>query len=87
VQCTDVHSKTADELVQATDHASEMEYQFIHLYCNQWCTARGSNEPIFICCLPWWILEPAGLRVGRTVGNMAVNHLMFADEICVFGPS
>jgi len=26
-------------------------------------------------------------RVGCTVGNMVVNHLMFAGDICVFGPS
>jgi len=26
-------------------------------------------------------------RVGCTVGNMVVNHLMFADDICVFSPS
>ena len=26
-------------------------------------------------------------RVGCTVGNMVVNHLMFADGICVFSPS
>jgi len=26
-------------------------------------------------------------RVGRPVGNMVVNHLKFADDICVFSPS
>ena len=26
-------------------------------------------------------------RVGCTVGNMVVNHLTFADDICVFSPS
>ena len=26
-------------------------------------------------------------RVGCTVGNMVVNHLIFADDICVFSPS
>ena len=26
-------------------------------------------------------------RVGCTVGNMVVNHLMFADDIFVFSPS
>jgi len=30
-------------------------------------------------------LGPA--RVGCTVGNMVVNHLKFADDICVFSPS
>jgi len=52
--CTFVHSRAVDELVSATDRASEMEYQFfIPLYCNQWGKARGCSEPIFICCLPW----------------------------------
>jgi len=41
------------ELVQATDHASKMGYQLLFpLYCNQWGKARGSSEPILICCLP-----------------------------------
>ena len=26
-------------------------------------------------------------RVGCTVGNMVMNHLMFADDVCVFSPS
>jgi len=26
-------------------------------------------------------------KVGCTVGNMVVNHLMFADDICAFSPS
>jgi len=30
-------------------------------------------------------LGPA--RVGYTGGNMVVDHLMFADDICVFSPS
>ena len=48
-----VHSKSVVELVQATDHASKMGYQLlIPLYCNQWGKARGSPEPILICCLP-----------------------------------
>ena len=84
-----MHSKTIVELVQATDHASKMGYQLlITLYCNQWGKARGSPEPILICCLPGSTLNPAGIaRVGRTVGNMVVNHLIFADDICVFSPS
>jgi len=27
------------------------------------------------------------VRVGCTVGNMVVNHLLFSDDICVFSPS
>ena len=30
--------------------------------CNQWGKARGSHEPIRICCLPGWTLNPAGLN-------------------------
>jgi len=26
-------------------------------------------------------------RVGWTVGSMAANHLIFADDVCVFGHS
>ena len=26
-------------------------------------------------------------RMGCTVGNMVVNHPLFADDTCVFGPS
>jgi len=48
-----VCSKTIVELVQATDHAGKTGYQLlIPLYCNQWGKARGSPEPILICCLP-----------------------------------
>jgi len=79
---------TVEELVWATDHASKMGYQvFIPLYCNQWGKASGNPEPIFIYAV---YLEPSdqlsSARVGCTVGNMVVNHLMFADYICVFSP-
>jgi len=61
-----VHSKTIVEMVQATDHVSKMGYQLlIPLYCNQWDKATGSSEPILICCLPGWTLNPAGISQGR----------------------
>jgi len=47
------HSKTADELVQTTTHASEVRHQlFIPFYYNQLGKARGSFESIFFRCLP-----------------------------------
>ena len=84
-----MHNKTIVELVQATDHASKMGYQLLTpLYCNQRGKVRGSHEPILICCLPGWnSIQLGSARVGCTVGNMVVNHLMFADDICVFSPS
>jgi len=32
-------------------------------------------------------IQLGSARVGSTVANMVVNHLMFADDICVFSPS
>ena len=32
-------------------------------------------------------IQLGSARVGCTVANMVVNHLMFADDICVFSPS
>jgi len=32
-------------------------------------------------------IQLGSARVECTVGNMVVNHLMFADDICVFSPS
>jgi len=32
-------------------------------------------------------IQLGSARVGCTVGNMIVNHLMFADDICVFSHS
>jgi len=32
-------------------------------------------------------IQLGSARVGCTVGNMVVNHLMFADDICVFSLS
>jgi len=84
-----VHSKTIVELVQATDHASNMGYQLlIPLYCNHWGKARGSPEPILIAVyLDELSTQLGSAKVGCTVGNMVVNYLKFADDICVFSPS
>ena len=38
--------------------------QFVNHCCNQWGKARESSEPIFICSLPWWTLNPAGISQG-----------------------
>jgi len=34
-----------------------------------------------------YFLDELSIQLGCTVGNMVVNHLMFADDICVFSPS
>ena len=45
---------------------------------------------------PWYLfaayldelsIQLGSARVGCTMGNMVVNHLKFADDICVFSPS
>ena len=84
-----MHSKTIVELVQATDDASKMGYQLlIPLYCNQWGKARGVLSPYsFAAYLDELSIQLGSSRVGYTVGNMVLNHLMFADDICVFSPS
>ena len=84
-----MHSKTIAELVQATDHASKMGYQlFIPLYCNQWGKARGVLSPyLFAIYLDELSTQLGSARVGCTVGNMVVNHVKFADDICMFSPS
>ena len=84
-----MHSKTIVELVQATDHASKMGYQLlIPLYRNQWGKARGVLSPYLLAVyLDEFSIQLGSARVGCTVGNMVVNHLMFADDICVFSPS
>ena len=84
-----MHSKTVVELVQATDHASKMGYQLlIPLYCNQWVKARGVLSPyLFAVYLDELSIQLGSARVGCNVGNMVVNHLMFADNVCVFNPS
>jgi len=61
---------------------------FIPLYCNQWGKARRSPGPyLFAVFLDELSIQLGSARVGCTVGNMIVNHLMFADDICVFSPS
>ena len=84
-----MHSKTIVVLVQATDHESKMGYQLlIPLYYNQWGKARGSPDPyLFAFYLDELSIQLGSARVGCTVGNMVVSHLMFADDICVFSPS
>jgi len=76
-------------LVKATDHASKLGYQLlIPLYCNQWGKARGVLSPYLLAVyLDELSIQLGSARVGCTVGNMVVNHLKFADDICVFSPS
>ena len=60
------------------------------LYSNQWGKARESPEPIrylFAVYLDELSIKLGSARVGCTVGNMVVNHLKFADDICVCSPS
>ena len=84
-----MHSKTIVELVQATDRASKMGYQLLNpLYCNQWGKARGVlSLYLFAVYLDELSIQLGSARVGCSVGNMVVNHLKFADDICVFSPS
>ena len=84
-----MYSKTIVELVQATDLARKMGYQLlIPLYRNQWGKARGVlSSYIFAVYLDELSIQLGSARVGCTVGNMVVNRLMFADDICVFSPS
>jgi len=65
-----------------------MGYQlFIPLYCNEWGKARGVLRPYLCSVYLDELLDHLGsARMGCTVGNMVVNHLIFAD-ICVFSPS
>jgi len=84
-----VHSKIIVELVQATDHESKMGYQLpVPLYCNQWVRQGGVLSPyLFSVYLDELSIQLGSARMGWTVGNMVVNHPMFADDICVFSPS
>jgi len=84
-----VHSKTIVELVQATDHASKMGYQLlIPLYLTNGVRQAGVLSPyLFAVYLDELSIQLGSARVGCTVGNMVVNYLMFADDICVFSPS
>jgi len=42
---------------------------------------------LFAVSLDELSIQLGSARVGCTVGNMVVNHLMFADDIYVFSPS
>ena len=53
-----------------------------------WVRQRGVLSPyLFAVYLDELSIQLGSARVGCTVGNMVVNHLMFADDICVFSPS
>ena len=86
---TYAHSKTVVQLVQATDHASKMGHLlFIPFYCNQWSKARGVLSPYWFAVYLDELSDQLGsARVGCIVGYVVVNHLMFADDICVFHPN
>ena len=48
----------------------------------------GVLSPYFFAvCLDEISIQLGSARVGCTVRNTVVNHLMFADDICVFSPS
>ena len=51
----------------------------IPLYCNQRGKARGSSEPILICCLPGWTLNPAGISQG---GMHCGKHGCESSNVC-----
>ena len=53
------------------------------LYCNQWGKARVVlSQYLFAVYLDELSIQLGSARVGCTVGNMVVNHLAFADDIC-----
>jgi len=83
-----VHRKTIVELVQATDHASKMGYQLlIPFTVTNGVRQRGVLSPyLFAVYLDELSIQLGSAIVGCTVGNMVVNHLIFADDICVFSP-
>jgi len=59
-----------------------MGYQlFIPLYCNEWSEARGVLKPYLFAVYQDELLDQLGsARVGCTVRNMVVNHLMFKKK-------
>ena len=60
----------------------------IPLYCNQWGKARAVLSPyLFAVYLDELSIQLGSARVGCTVENIVVNHLKFADDICVFSPN
>ena len=50
-----------------------------------WVRQGGVLSPyLFAVYLDGLSIQLGSARVGCTVGNMVVNHLMFADDMCVF---
>ena len=84
-----VHSKTIVELVQPTDHASKMGYQLLIPFTVTIGVRQGGvlSPYLFAVYLDELSNQLGSARVGCTVGNMVVNHLIFADDVCVFSPS
>ena len=61
---------------------------YIPLCCNHGIKQGGVLSPyLFAVYLDELSIQLGSARVGCTVGNMVVNHLMFADDISVFRPS
>ena len=84
-----MHSKTIVELVQVTDHASKMGYQLLIPFTVTNRVRQGGvlSPYLFAVYLDELSIQLGSARVGCAVGNMVVNHLMFADDICVFSTS
>ena len=84
-----MHSKTVVELVQATDHASKIGTNYSSPFTvTNGVRQSGALSPyLFAIYLDELSMQPGSPRVGCTVGNMVLNHLMFDDDICVFSPS
>ena len=86
-----MHSKTIVELVQATDHASKIKWGTN--FSSPFTVTNGVKQGgvlspyLFAVYLDELSIQLGSARVRCTVGNMVVNHLKFADDICVFSPS
>ena len=82
-----MHSKIIVELVQATDHASKMGYQLLIPFTATNGVRQGGvlSPYLFSVYLDELSIQLGSARVGCTVGNMVVNHLTFADDICGAG--
>jgi len=49
---------------------------------------KGMVESIPVCCIfRWFIHWTKQHKAGCYIGKVSLNHLMYADDICVFGPS
>jgi len=48
---------------------------------------KWSIKPIFACCEVDLSFELNNIKAGSYVGEILLNHLMFADDTCVFCPS